>query len=222
MTQPFPENNSWILTSTGTKVPEYVDEFALLPFFSALTLASKIKRKRKFTLFYWKFHLQNLRFQSRHVTTIFPSPYSLYTSINYTQRRQACAECLALWSDDLHPRTWPQGSTPVNTPFCIILPQGPRPVDRIDIVPIPIRRFANHRLPCHRENLEQWTPTLFAPLSQPQFRRPRTTVIVLGILAFMQTSDPIPPSVFLVSDIDSSKTLFFNPISHILTAQLSI
>ena len=38
----------------------------------------------------------------------------------------------------------------------------------------------------------------------------------------MQTSNPMPPSVFTVVDIDFSKTVFLKLISHFFFAQISI
>ena len=49
MPRKIPKIKSWKLTSTGVKIWEYVDEFALLAFFSAFLLARKIERKKKTT-----------------------------------------------------------------------------------------------------------------------------------------------------------------------------
>ena len=49
MTRQLPKNDSWKLTSTGTKIQEYVDKLAVIAFFSDLPLAIKIKRKKKTT-----------------------------------------------------------------------------------------------------------------------------------------------------------------------------
>ena len=47
MTWQHPKNDSWKLTSKGTKIWEYVDEFALFNLFSDFLLASKKREKIK-------------------------------------------------------------------------------------------------------------------------------------------------------------------------------
>ena len=172
MTQQLPKNDSWKLTSTGTKIRDCVEKFYLLTILSSLPLESKINRKSKFLLFYCDFQLQSLQFQSCHVTTIFPHPYTLRTSINYRWCRHARAECLALWRDILHPRPGPRGGTAANTPLRILLPKGIQPVHRMGAIPIPIRRSTDHRLPRNREKRKRKTPTPTALLSPVQQQRP--------------------------------------------------
>ena len=46
MTQQLPKNYSWKLTSTGTKLWEFIDDFSLLAFLSALPLTRRIKREK--------------------------------------------------------------------------------------------------------------------------------------------------------------------------------
>ena len=49
MNRQLTKNYSWKLTSTGTKIQEYIDEFSLLTFFSDFPLARKINSKKKTT-----------------------------------------------------------------------------------------------------------------------------------------------------------------------------
>ena len=76
MTQQLPINDSWKFTSTGAKIWEYIDSFALLTFFSSLPLASKIKRKTISVIL--------LRFSTKNLQITVPSchhtpPSSIYT-----------------------------------------------------------------------------------------------------------------------------------------------
>ena len=57
---------------------------------------------------------------------------------------------------------------------------------------------------------------------QPNGDNPCATARVSGLSAFTRTSNPMPPSVFTVVDIDSSKTVFLKLISHFFSAQISI
>ena len=51
MTSQLHKNDIWKLTSTGTKIRDYVDEITVLTFFSAFPLARKINRKKQTTFY---------------------------------------------------------------------------------------------------------------------------------------------------------------------------
>ena len=149
-------------------------------------LARRIKRKSKILFFYCKFQLKSLKWYSCHTTTLFHHPSTLLTSINYSWRCQSCAECLALWSNDLHPRPRPRGITVENPSLRILLPQEPRPIHRMDDISIPIRRSANHLLPFYCNKREQWTPTppdILSPAQQQQSLRHSQRLRPLGLHA---------------------------------------
>ena len=88
------------------------------------------------------------------------------------------------------PQLGPWGGTAANPPLRVLLPQLPQPVHQMGTVPIPNRRSAYHRLPCHSKNQEQKTPTPTALLSPVQRQRPLCHSQRLGPLGLYANVQP--------------------------------